>query len=264
MRCRLHVEALEDRFLPSTFTVFNLNDSGAGSLRQAVFDANANPGADVIDFALGVTGTISLTGGQVTITDDLQIDGPGASQIAVSGNDASRVFGISAGTTFTLAGLTITGGLATHGAGILNTGNLTLANDVLSGNVAQGTAGGGNAFGGAVYNDAGAVSIDQSVLSGNRAVAGNGGSVGVAVTLPGGASATLLGVAGGGAIWNDGGSVAVSNSTLSNNLAQGAILATPPVTRRRLKSSAPPSAARSAAALSLQQGRPRSPSAAAR
>src|SRR5262249_47704607 len=79
-RCRLQLEALEDRFLPSTFTVLNDFDSGSGSLRQAVLDANGHPGADVIDFAPAVSGTILLTSGQLSITDDLRIDGPGASQ----------------------------------------------------------------------------------------------------------------------------------------------------------------------------------------
>jgi hypothetical protein len=35
-----------------TYTVTNTNDSGAGSLRQAIIDANANPGADIIGFNL--------------------------------------------------------------------------------------------------------------------------------------------------------------------------------------------------------------------
>ena len=48
---RLQIEALEDRCMLSTFTVTNLLDSGPGSLRAAVFAANANPGADAIDFA---------------------------------------------------------------------------------------------------------------------------------------------------------------------------------------------------------------------
>src|SRR5262245_11539404 len=46
-RARLTIEALEERTVPSTFTVINLADSGTGSLRQAVLDANANPGADL-------------------------------------------------------------------------------------------------------------------------------------------------------------------------------------------------------------------------
>jgi hypothetical protein len=60
---------LEDRALPSVFTVLNLADSGLGSLRQAVLDANAQPGANVIDFAPGLEGTITLSSGQLDVTD---------------------------------------------------------------------------------------------------------------------------------------------------------------------------------------------------
>src|SRR6516225_3437124 len=80
------LEALECRTLPSTFTVLNLADSGPGSLRQAILDANAQPGADTIQFAHGLHGTIALTSGELDITDDLTIDGPGAGRLAVSGN----------------------------------------------------------------------------------------------------------------------------------------------------------------------------------
>src|SRR5262245_48286455 len=72
------LELLEGRALPSTFTVLNLADSGEGSLRQAVLDANAQPGADTTAFADGLNGTIPLTSGQLSITDALTIDGPGA------------------------------------------------------------------------------------------------------------------------------------------------------------------------------------------
>ena len=54
---------LEGRAVPSTFTVLNLADSGEGSLRQAVLDANALAGADTIHLAPGLTGTIPLTSG---------------------------------------------------------------------------------------------------------------------------------------------------------------------------------------------------------
>jgi hypothetical protein len=56
---RLRLEQLEDRLVPSTLTVLNLNDSGAGSLRAAVAAAAAG---DAIDFA--VTGVITLTSGR--------------------------------------------------------------------------------------------------------------------------------------------------------------------------------------------------------
>src|SRR5262245_25997935 len=105
--------ALEDRTVPSTFTVENLADSGPGSLRQAVLDANANPGADLIRFAPAASGgTIARTGGELGLTGDLTIDGPGAERLTVSGNHASRVFEVPAGVTVTIDGLTIRDGLA--------------------------------------------------------------------------------------------------------------------------------------------------------
>ncbi len=67
-------ERLEERTVLSSYSVVNLNDSGTGSLRQAILDANANPGVDTIDFA--VAGTIGLTTGALpTITDGVKIDG---------------------------------------------------------------------------------------------------------------------------------------------------------------------------------------------
>src|SRR5262245_44814708 len=70
-RCVPRLLALEDRTLPSVFTVLNLADGGLGSLRQAVLNANTNPGLDVIVFAPAARGTIGLTTGQLSITDDL-------------------------------------------------------------------------------------------------------------------------------------------------------------------------------------------------
>ena len=77
----------------ATFTVTNLNDSGAGSLRDAVAQANLNAGADTIDFA--VTGTITLTSGLIRIeSGPLTIVGPGAANLTIDGNLNSRIFAV--------------------------------------------------------------------------------------------------------------------------------------------------------------------------
>jgi hypothetical protein len=53
----------------ATFTVTNSNDSGAGSLRDAVTQANASPAADAINFAAGVT-TITLTTSEINLDNN--------------------------------------------------------------------------------------------------------------------------------------------------------------------------------------------------
>jgi hypothetical protein len=104
----------------ATFTVTNLNNGGPGSLRQAVLDANAAPGADTINFS--VSGTIVLTSGQLGITDALTIVGPGAGNLTISGNANSRIFSVfenvadicaTPGSDFpvSISGLTLTNGL---------------------------------------------------------------------------------------------------------------------------------------------------------
>src|SRR5262245_40936599 len=74
---RPHVEALEGRWLPSTFLVTNTDDAGAGSLRQAILDANATPGANEIDFAIGGGGaqTIRPSTALPEVTHPAVIDG---------------------------------------------------------------------------------------------------------------------------------------------------------------------------------------------
>src|SRR4051812_35106425 len=72
----------------ATFTVTNLNDSGAGSLRAAIVSANTAAGADTVTFQSGLTGTITLTSGEIAITDDVTITGPGAASITVTKSGA--------------------------------------------------------------------------------------------------------------------------------------------------------------------------------
>ncbi|HZZ78844.1 MAG TPA: hypothetical protein VFE62_10020 [Gemmataceae bacterium] len=77
---KLGFEVLEDRCVPSTFDVINLNDSGAGSLRQAILSANSHAGADDIRF--DTAGTIRLASALPTITGTLSLDGSTAPSFA--------------------------------------------------------------------------------------------------------------------------------------------------------------------------------------
>src|SRR5262245_8291683 len=92
----LLLERLEEREVPTTFTVLNLQDAGAGSLRRAILDANASPGADAIHF--GVAGTIRLTTAALpAVTDPVVIDGttaPGFAGTPVVEVDFNRFRGL--------------------------------------------------------------------------------------------------------------------------------------------------------------------------
>src|SRR6516225_1657417 len=145
----LRLEHLEGRDAPAVFTVTNLADAGPGSLRAAVAAANTAPGADTVRFALGLHGTIAL-GGEIAVTSDVTIAGPGANVITVSGKNATRVFDVPATAAVTIANLTIADGRATGdtmasplgfpatlGGGILNAGGrLTLDGVTMTGNQA--------------------------------------------------------------------------------------------------------------------------------
>lgn len=88
--------------LATTITVNSLNDPGSAgicTLRDAIAAADtdtavngctAGSGADTIDLT-GVTGTITLTAGELQTSTDITINGPGASQLAIDGNHASRI-----------------------------------------------------------------------------------------------------------------------------------------------------------------------------
>src|SRR5579864_6619988 len=90
---RPRLERLEDRTVLSTLTVLNNLDKGPGSLRDTITNAKSG---DTIVFAPSLDGQmITLTSDQLTINKSLDIEGPGASLLAVSGNDANRVFNIS-------------------------------------------------------------------------------------------------------------------------------------------------------------------------
>ncbi|HYO15585.1 MAG TPA: choice-of-anchor Q domain-containing protein [Thermoanaerobaculia bacterium] len=209
----------------ATFNVTNLDDNGAGSLRQAIVDANSAAGADVITFQAGLTGTITLTGGQLYITDSVEIQGPGPAALTVSGNNASRVFYVYDGSALldaTISGLTITGGNASIGAGVINWGEDLLLDDVvITGNTA------GDGAGIEQTSEGGSLTIRNSVISGNNATGTGGGLriyyAGAAVTIQNtvisGNDASLDGAGIYANYLQD--DLTIENSTISGNDSQG-------------------------------------------
>ncbi|MFN6472326.1 MAG: beta strand repeat-containing protein [Nostoc sp. SerVER01] len=207
----------------ANIVVTNTNDSGEGSLRQAILDANASAGADTISFTGSVftdatPDTITLTSGQLTITDDVTIEGTGANQLTVSGNNASRVFNISnGGTDATIDALTIANGNADNGAGILVNGgsSLVLTDSTVSNNNANG------GFGGAGIGNlgGGTATVINSTISGNTSTVFGGGiaSQGTLNVTNSTISGNSSGQFGGGLIL--GGVVTLTGNTITNNSA---------------------------------------------
>jgi hypothetical protein len=204
-------------------TVINTNDSGAGSLRQAILDANGAAGEDTINFQPSLSpATITLVGSQLPpITDSagLIIDG-GSAKITLSGNNTVRVFEVGtstiSGAKLTLNNLTVANGRANNGGGILNNSSNTLVvnNSTISGNITN-AAGGLTGTGGGIHNS-GALTVSNSTISDNNAsVAGgidNYGTLTVSNSTVSGNKANFV-----GGIYNNAGTLTVSNSTISNN-----------------------------------------------
>jgi parallel beta-helix repeat protein len=158
----------------ATFTVSNLADNGAGSLRDAINQANTTAGPDVIAFQAGLTGTITLTTGELDVYDSVDVQGPGQSVLSVSGNNSSRVFYLYSDAStidVRIAGLTITQGAGTIGAGIKNFGETLLLEDVT---LTQNHA---TSDGGALWSDTPAadLTIRRSTISGNTSGDDGGG-----------------------------------------------------------------------------------------
>jgi uncharacterized repeat protein (TIGR01451 family) len=192
-------------------SVTNCNNGGPGSLPAAVAAANTG---DVISFAVSCPpGSPIATLSTITISTSLTISGPGASQVAVSGNGSHQVFHVNAGITVTISGITVENGVnnngcaagcGSSGGGIENAGTLTLNNDtVFNNSVLDGCGSNCGADGGGIENDAtGNLTVTDSTITGNSANAG---------------CSSACGSAGGGIENLAGGVLSVTDSTIAGN-----------------------------------------------
>jgi len=200
----------------ATFTVANTNNTGIGSLSQAIIDANAAAGADTIEFAPGVTGMINLINDLPDITDSLTIRGPGSEALTIAGNELYHAFTIATAGSggVTISGLTIDGsdtrntGESVGGAISVTDTALTLDDVTLTNNRARPTS--ADAFGGGLgVNNApgtGDVVITNSVMTNNVAEGTSGSGPDDVPT-------------GGGGAWITADNITITNSTFSENQA---------------------------------------------
>jgi hypothetical protein len=197
--------------------VTNLNDSGAGSLRTAIGTANSDADSDRILFKSKLSGEITLAG-EIEITEPLQVRGPGAGRLAVSGGGDSRILHIETdlGANVSLSGLTLREGQASYGGALTsNDADVTLSEMVLTRNEAESD--------GAAFLEGGSLTLRRSTVSRNESGNASGG-IGVAglslVVEESTISGNVAGLEGGGMYIDESESV-LRNSTVSGNSAGG-------------------------------------------
>jgi hypothetical protein len=213
-RFRPQLEALEDRCVPSTLKVTNLDDFGnPGSLRYEIAQAKSG---DTIDFDSKLAyETITLISGELVIDKSLTIKGQNETINSypyynglLENLPGSRIFEVGAGTTVAISGLTIDGGGGTrygdggvvgtpydgYGGAILNFGALTLSGCSLGTAVGVPVQYNSAQYGGAIANF-GTMTVSSCFVLGNYAREGGG-------------------------IYNAG-TMTVSRSTISGNNAAG-------------------------------------------
>ena len=211
----------------AVLVVTNTNDAGSGSLRQAILQANTAPDLTIILFHGSIYGqTITLTSGELTITNDIIITAPATAPLTIRRDPAAprfRIFNVndgnnSVGRSVTFTGLIITNGATDdRGGGIYNAENLVLQDCAVSGNSAH--------SGGGIAVSAPKLTVIHSTIANNVAVVGGGVFSDSCPSLDF-TDSTIDGNttrAPGGGVWYNysGGRLTFTRCTISRNYANG-------------------------------------------
>lgn len=197
----------------NTITVTNGNDSGPGSLRQALADAQDS---DTINFDPSV-GVVTLTTAELAIAKSISISGS-PQTVTVRSQTQFRVFHVMPGYTVQITSLAITGGQGmNNGGGVFNDqSTLTIASCTIWGNQIIGEGGG--------IHNTGTLTLLDSTVSSNLALFGGGLSMGGGISntgsmtiINGSVGSNFCNVAGGG-IWNEG-MMTITGTTITGNEA---------------------------------------------
>ena len=210
-------------------TVVKTDDAGAGSLRQAVLDANNSIGPDVIEFAVTPGSTINLAS-ELLITDSITISGPtseDAGSLILDGGGTNRLINAGgfingSGETITLENITLQNGYSasTGGSVYVKYADLVLNHSKISDNSTS-TRGGG------LYLFGGDHTFNQTTISGNSSAKGGGlylranGVLTLNQTTVSGNSATGIFSGDGGGLLSENSNITLNQSTLSGNQATG-------------------------------------------
>ena len=215
----------------SSYIVSTTDDTlNAGTLRTGIGWANVStnvnpenhvgPAPNTVFFS--ATGTIDLTGGTLTLANNggtsvaKSIQGPGAANLTISGNNTTSIFSVAQGVTASIAGVTITGGRGTvNGGGIDNSGTLSVSGLAVANNA-------GN-FGAGIENEpTGTLNVSTSTFTGNTAAISGGAINNFNKLVLSDDTFTNNSAATGGAVANEANSsITISQSTLTSNSATG-------------------------------------------
>jgi hypothetical protein len=204
-RCAPRLEALEGRALLSLLTVTSTGDNGPGTLRDTIAAAAAG---DTVNFDPSLDGQVITLSGEITLPQNVSIEGPGSDKLTITAGGQSRIFEITdvgAQAAVSISGLTLSDGSAVRGGAIddPHTDNtLTLSDCTFDGNQVT-------FEGGAIASNA-PLSVDKCEFFANSAVNINGGTDPI-VSYP----------ASGGAIWAHGSDLTITNSKFFYNKTKG-------------------------------------------